>query len=64
MYLSLFYLFHHSEKIRSFKVFPTPAVITELGDFCTAELGTAADEILQQSPLIGDTFGFGFAGIL
>ena len=64
MYLPLLYLFHHSEKIRSFKVLTTPTVITELGDFPTAELGTTADKALQQSSLIGYTFGFGFAGIL
>ena len=64
MYLSPLYLFHHSEKIRSFKVLTTPAVITELGDFPTAELRAAADEALQQSPLIGYTLGFGFTRIL
>ena len=39
-------VFHHSEKIRSFKVLTTPTVITELGDFPTAELGMTADEVL------------------
>ena len=64
MYLSLLDLFHHSEKIRSFKVLAAPAIVTKLGDFPTAELRSAADEMLQQTSLIGYTFGFGFAGIL
>jgi hypothetical protein len=55
LYLSLLYLFHHSQKIGSFKVFATPAVITKLGDFPTPELGMTADEILQQTTLIGYT---------
>ena len=58
IYLSLFDLFHHSEEIRSFKVLTTPAVVTKLGDFPTSELRSAADEMLQQTSLIGYPFGF------